>query len=133
MRNYRRCRARLGAANFPDLRAGRRVHFSPALEPLEERRLLSAVYWTVVSSLSSIQATIPDQALYFRGITGTTQVRNQNGAAWTTNNAKITGTLATDYVDFSTIQFLAGASSLNAIQTGSYRPNFSVFDDTSNT
>ena len=54
------------------------------------------------------------------------RVRNQSGGdagPWNVGNtAHFTGTIDTEYVDGSTIQFLAGQTNVLGVNSGSYRP-----------
>lgn len=82
------------------------------------------VGWDIDPSQSSFKLTIPDQTVTLGTITATMRLRNQNNAAWTTNSAPVDGLLATDVgAGISSVEFLAGQSSLFGVNTGSYRPN----------
>ena len=110
-------------------------YFTPEFEPLESRELLTAVTWTLDSTLSSITTVIPDQTVTYSGTPIPVGVRNQTGSttvAWNAgNSAQTSGQLATDYVDNSYVNFLGGQSSLNAIANSpGYRPNPAVFNGT---
>jgi hypothetical protein len=120
------------AAQRPD-------YFHPFAEPLEERQLLSAVTWNVVQASSSDTITIPDQTVNLPFNSGTipvlVQFRNESGgAAWTSGDtASMTGTIATNYVDGSSIQFLTGQNNLTGVDSGTYRPDPSTWDATAKT
>src|SRR5262249_19766801 len=77
------------------------------LESLEDRQLLSTVNWTVDSAASTATVTLPDQNITLSGISATVRIRNNDNSAWTVgNSAHMSGTIATDYTDGSSIQFL---------------------------
>ncbi len=109
-------------------RSDRRVpnFFRLQLEPLETRQLLSAVSWTIDTAASSLSIAIQDQPIDLNGTAATVRVRNQSGGdagPWNVGNtAHFTGTIDTDYVDGSTIQFLAGQTNVLGVNSGSYRP-----------
>ena len=87
------------------------------------------VMWDVDPSLSSFKLAIPDQSVKLGTLTATMRLRNQNNAAWSTNNAPVDGLLATNIgTGISSVQFLSGASSLVGVDTGSYRPNPNVYN-----
>jgi hypothetical protein len=89
----------------------------------------AVVMWDVDPSLSSFRLAVPDQTVTLGTLSATMRLRNQNNAAWTTNNAPVDGLLATNVgTGFSSIQFLAGAHSLVGVNTGSYRPNPGVYN-----
>jgi hypothetical protein len=97
------------------------------LEPLEERQLLSAVPWTIDSDASTLSIAIPDQPITLNGTDATIQARNQSGGnsgPWNVGNtAHFAGTIDTEYVDGSAIQFLAGQTNFLGVNSGSYRPD----------
>lgn len=98
----------------------------------------AVVQWDINPSLSNFRLAIPDQTVTLGTVTATMRLRNQNNATWTQNNAPVDGFLATNLgPGFSSIQFLAGASSLTGVTTGNYRPNPSAYNtavtDTLNT
>ncbi|MEX0675640.1 MAG: hypothetical protein WD063_01095 [Pirellulales bacterium] len=106
-------------------------HLRGSLETLESRVLLTAVTWTIDQSQSSTTVAIPDQPYEIDDAgtiySGTLQIRNQSGGnsgPWNVgNSAQISGTLATDYTDESSIQFLLGQSNLTGVNSGSYIPD----------
>ena len=97
------------------------------LEPLESRQLLSAVPWTIDSGASTLSIAIPDQPIILDGTEAIVRVRNQSGnndGPWNVGNtAQFAGTIDTEYVDGSSIQFLAGQTDFLGVNSGSYRPN----------
>ena len=97
------------------------------LEPLESRQLLSAVAWTIDSGASSLSVAIPDQPINLDGTEAIVRVRNQsggNGGPWNVGNtAPFAGTIDTEFVDGSSIQFLAGQTNFLGANSGSYRPD----------
>jgi hypothetical protein len=113
-------------------------NYRPRLEPLEDRKMLTAVTWTVNQSLSSASLAVPDQPFELvdgtTTYTGTLRIRNQSGSdngPWNVGNtAPIAGTIATEYVDGTSIQFLDGLSNLVGVNSGSYRPDKAAWDGT---
>src|SRR5262249_1941583 len=103
-----RCMSSKSAAR----KSNRLEYFRTMLEPLEDRKLLSAVTWTIDQAASSITLTIPDQNVILSGTTIGVAIRNQiggNSGPWNVgNSAHIGGTILSDYVDDSTITFSAG-------------------------
>ena len=98
----------------------------------------AVVQWDINPSLSNFRLAVPDQTVTLGTITATMRLRNQNNTAWTQNNAPVDGFLATTLgTGFSSIQFLAGQSTLSGVTTGNFRPNPSVYNtavtDTLNT
>ncbi|REK08450.1 MAG: hypothetical protein DWQ37_20245 [Planctomycetota bacterium] len=100
--------------------------------------MLSAVTWTVDQTQSSATLQVPDQPFELMDgtttYTGTLRVRNQNGndaGPWNVGNtAQIAGTIATDYVDGTSIQFLTGQSNLVGVNSGNYRPDPAAWNGT---
>lgn len=97
-----------------------------------------SVNWDVNPAQSSFKLAIPDQSVTLGTITATMRLRNQNNAAWTTNSAPVDGLLATNVgAGITSVEFLAGASALTGVTTGSYRPNPAAYNtavtDTLNT
>jgi hypothetical protein len=102
-------------------------YFRTLLEPLEDRTLLSAVGWTIDSSQSSLTLTVPDQNVAVSiggspvpgGVGFHLGNQSQTGdasQAWTVGNtAAMSGTLATDYVDGTSVQFLTNQSSMAGV------------------
>ena len=88
--------------------------------------------WTIDSSLSSLSMAVPDQSVTIDSLTATIQFRNQSGGnagPWNVGNtAPVAGTIATDYVDGTSIQFLSIASDIYAPTSGNYRPNPAAFN-----
>lgn len=90
------------------------------------------VSWNVDSTQSSLSLKISDTNYNVSGIGNVTlRVRNQNtsqNSAWNTGNtAKIGGTLDTNYVDGTSIQFLPNQANLTGVNSGNYRPNPAVY------
>lgn len=97
-----------------------------------------SVSWDVNPAQSSFKLAIPDQTVTLGTITATMRLRNQNNATWSTNTAPVDGFLATNVgAGISSVEFIAGASTLSGVTTGSYRPNPAAYDtnvtDTLNT
>jgi hypothetical protein len=98
----------------------------------------AVVLWDIDPAQSNFKLAVPDQTVTLGTVTATMRLRNQNNATWTQNNAPVDGLLATNVGSgISSIQFLAGASSLVGVNTGNYRPNPAVYNtavtDTLNT
>ena len=88
------------------------------------------VSWTLDQANSSITLAIPQQQVNISGSNYQMRVVNQNasgassGSSWTTGNtAHYSGTIVTDYVDGSSIQFLTGLDNVNAVQAFTQAPN----------
>jgi hypothetical protein len=112
------------------------------LEPLEQRELLSAVTWHIDETQSYTTLAIPNQTVNVPLSGGGTiavlvsfknQNTSQNGAWNTGNTAPLSGDIATDYVDGTSIQFDALGSTITNLNSGSYRPNPAVWDETTST
>lgn len=92
----------------------------------------SALNWVVDSDQSYLSLAVPNQKLSVNGQPwGNVFFRNQAGATggWNIGNqAPIAGTIASDYDDFTSIQFLGGAHNLVALNSGSYEPNPADWD-----
>jgi hypothetical protein len=90
------------------------------------------VEWDIDETLSEIELTVPDQVVTIDTTTATIRLRNQSGGnsgPWNVGNvASIDGTVATDYVDGVSIEFLTGQHDIFALTSGSYRPNPAAFD-----
>jgi hypothetical protein len=93
---------------------------------------LADVTWDVDPALSSITLTIPDQTVNVPGVGNVTaRIRNADNSAWSQGRtAALDGTLSTDFVDGSSIDFLGGAHNVFALETGSFRPNPAVWNGT---
>ncbi len=134
-------RARLGRvvdSHHHHSTAERPNYFRPALEMLEDRQLLSTVNWDLIADQSFITLTVPNQSVPSGTALGdiTVKLRDQTGSSstWTLGaTSHISGQLATDYTDFSSIQFSTGVSTLAAQTSGNYRPNFAVWNGSSYT
>jgi hypothetical protein len=85
----------------------------------------TAVTWTINSAASSVKLSIPDSIIQSNRI----GFRNQtgSGSSWTTNIASVSGTLATDYIEGGSLDFVSG-SSIVALNSGNYRPNPAAFN-----
>lgn len=96
--------------------------------------MLAAVPWIIDSTASSLTLAIPDQNVVLDGTNVLVAVRNQSGGnagPWNVGNtAAISGTIQTEYVDGSSIQFLAGQTGILGVNSGSYRPDPASFDGT---
>src|SRR4051794_7370980 len=83
----------------------------------------AAVTWTINSATSSVKLSIPDQTppevgdkIGFRNQTG-------SGSSWTVGNtASVSGTLATNYFEGGSLDFVPG-SSIVGLNSGNFRPN----------
>jgi PEP-CTERM motif len=94
----------------------------------------SPIVWTLDSVASSLSLAVPDQVVTIGTTTATVQFRNQTPATppsvWTVGNtAKVGGTITTNYVEGSSIEFLSG--DMFGLTSGNYRPNPAVFNTTS--
>jgi hypothetical protein len=95
------------------------------------------VTWDIDVSQSDMTLSVPQQTLTVGAVTATVRVRNQgttgSGGSWTLGNkASVDGTLLTDYVDGSSIQFVTNPiGNVFANNSGSYRPNPAAFNSTS--
>jgi len=93
----------------------------------------SLVTWTVDSSASSVQLTIPDQVVNVTNI-GNITVRMRdagNNNAWTDaggRRAAIQGTMLTDYADGTSIRFVSGGHNLSALEQVNLRPSPAEWD-----
>lgn len=87
------------------------------------------VNWDIDPAQSSFKLAIGDQQVVLGTTTATMRLRNQNNAAWTTNSAPVDGFLASNVggVGITSIEFLAGSSSLVGVNTANYRPNPAAF------
>lgn len=89
------------------------------------------ITWTVDSSQSYVRLTIPDQNITVPGLgTATLRIRNGDGATWSDAGgrlAAVTGTLSTNFVVGSSIEFLGGAHNLTAVEGTLLRPNPAQF------
>lgn len=95
------------------------------------------VTWTIDSNLSSLSLKINDTNFNVDGIGNVTlRVRNQNTSqnnAWNTGNtAKVGGTIDTNYVDGSSIQFLSNQANVVGVNSGNYRPNPAAYTGDTN-
>ena len=90
------------------------------------------VEWEVDETLSEIELIVPDQAVTIGTTNATIRLRNQSGGdagPWNVGDvAAVGGTIATDYQDGVSIEFLSGQHDLFALASGSYRPNPAAFD-----
>ncbi len=90
------------------------------------------VLWQIDSSLSQITLAVPDQAISLNGTNATVRLRNQSGGnsgPWNVGNkAFMAGTIATDYDDGVSIQFLTGQGNMYGLTSGNYRPNPADFN-----
>jgi hypothetical protein len=95
------------------------------------------VTWTIDSSQSKLSLKISDTPFAVDGIGNVTlRVRNQNTSqnnAWNTGNtASIGGTIDTNYVDGTSIQFLSGQTNVVGVNSGNYRPNPAAYTGDTN-
>ena len=123
--------AKYGVGSLSVARHGGSPRRRWAVEALEDRRLLAATTWQLNSAESFVTLTIPDQDVDFNGLSVNLQIRNQTGSTsnpWSTNTSQMAGQLETDYTDGASIQFLLGASTLTAQNSGNYRPDVAAFN-----
>jgi len=98
--------------------------FSPA-----GTSIAATVVWDVDSSVSYVRLTIDDQPVTVPGITGsvTMRLRDDNSTTqWTDaggRRAALDGQITTDYVNFTSIQFVSGAQGILALEQTELRPN----------
>ncbi len=93
----------------------------------------SIITWAVDPTVSYIRLTIPDQSIAVTNLGDITlRMRDANSATqWTDaggRRAALEGTIATDYVEATSIEFLGGSHNLQAIETTSLRPNPAKWD-----
>lgn len=90
--------------------------------------------WNIDSTRSRITVSVQDRDVVvpFLPFPPTTGLRDQAGGnVWTTGNAAdVSGTIATDYVDGVSIEFLSGQHAIEGLPSGSFRPNPSDFSPT---
>jgi len=86
--------------------------------------------WTVDPAQSSISLNVPDQVVVSGDTSITIRFRDaSNASTWNQGRtAPVAGTLATNYVDGTSIEFLGGAHDVYALTTGSFRPDPAAFD-----
>jgi hypothetical protein len=86
--------------------------------------------WVVDPAQSSISLNVPDQVVVAGDTSITIRFRDAgNASTWNQGRtAPVTGTLVTNYVDGSSIEFLGGAHDVYALTTGSFRPDPAAFD-----
>jgi Dockerin type I domain/PEP-CTERM motif len=90
------------------------------------------VTWDIDSAQSSVRLTIPDQTVNIPGTGDVTVMLRDAGSTtqWTDaggRNAFLDGTVATNYADASSIEFLSGMHDIFALQGVSVRPNPAQF------
>ncbi len=93
--------------------------------------LAAPLTWTINQSASSVTVNIPQQNITVGTTTLPARMVNQSssgtgsGSSWTSgNSAHLSGTIATNYADGSSIQFLTGQSHINGVlSTVNYFPN----------
>lgn len=86
--------------------------------------------WDVDPAQSSISLNVPDQVVVSGDTSITIRFRDaSNASTWNQGRtAPVAGTLATNYVDGTSIEFLGGAHDVYALTTGSFRPDPAAFD-----
>jgi hypothetical protein len=101
---------------------------SIGLAPVTAKAL--SLTWDVDPAASSIQLTVPDQAVYVTNNNiGNVTIRMRdasNDNQWTDaggRRAYIDGTITTRYADTTSITFLSGSNNLYALEQVSLRPN----------
>lgn len=90
------------------------------------------VNWNIDSANSYLRLNLPlNVTTSLSGTTVTVRLRNENNATWSDaggRRSNVSGSIATNYYDGSpTLQYLAGASSINSVNFGSFRPNPAQF------
>ena len=146
-------RTLLGAfapSKFGSNAAGRPDYFRAVLEPLENRQLLSVstLSWVIDAANSTVTNAMPDQTTAIPIGSDSDAVilrwRDQMSGSgslgsWTTGNtSSLAGTMAIDYVDGSSIQFMTNDptnfpnpqgvySNISQPDTGSYFPDPTTF------
>ncbi len=92
----------------------------------------SMISWDVDPSQSYIRLNLPDQAVTVDTTTATIRLRDANSTSnWTDAGGKrafLDGTIATDFVDGASIEFLSGLNNLFALEQTSLRPNPAAFN-----
>jgi len=88
----------------------------------------TVINWTINQTASTVKLAIPDQVVQGNKI----GLRNQgSGSGWTTGStAQMSGTLATNYVEGGSIDFIPG-SSFVGVNSGNYRPNPAAYNTAS--
>ncbi len=113
----------------------------PRFESLEERFVLAAVTWTIDEVASHLTFNLPNQAFHLGDnpsgltdlpITARNQLNNINGVAtsgtWSTlNDAKLTGSIESNYEDGVSIQILSTPGSIAAIAANVVFPKMDFF------
>jgi hypothetical protein len=91
------------------------------------------VTWTVDSSASYVELTVPDQIVPVTGFGNVTLRLRDAGDdnQWTDaggRRAALAGQIVTDYVNFTSIQFVGGSQNLYALEQTELRPNPADWD-----
>jgi len=95
------------------------------------------VTWNIDSAQSKLSLKISDTPFAVDGIGNITirvrnQATNQNNAWNTGNTAAVGGTISTNYVDGSSIEFLANQLNVVGVNSGNYRPNPAAYTGDTN-
>lgn len=90
------------------------------------------VNWNIDSANSFVRLNLPANVnTTLSGIAAQVRLRNENNTTWSDAGgrmSRVQGSIATNYYDGSpTLQYLAGASSMQSINFGSFRPNPAQF------
>lgn len=89
------------------------------------------VTWNVDSAASFLRLTIPDTTLNLDGTSVIVRLRDSNNNAWSDNGGRrafIGGTIDSNFVDASSIEFLAGQTNLLGLNSGNFRPNPAAYN-----
>jgi hypothetical protein len=91
----------------------------------------ASVIWTISDTESVLTLNVPDQNVNVDGNTVNIRLRNADNSAWTEGRtANVAGTIATNYVDGVSIEFLPDSTNAFGLDSGSFRPNPADFDPT---
>jgi PEP-CTERM motif len=89
------------------------------------------VIWDIDPAQSFVRLTIPDQAITLNGTAATIRLRDNNSTSvWTDDGGRrafVDGTLKTNYVDGSSIEFLSGMHNIFALEGANVRPDPAQF------
>ena len=89
------------------------------------------VTWTIDATQSSVSLSIPRFIGGNNNFVDTVNQSTSEGPWNLGNTAQMSGTLATDYTDQTSIQFLAGQNAMVGLNSGSYLLNPNAFDGSS--
>ncbi len=96
----------------------------------------ATVSWDIDEANSFIRLNVPDQAIDLDGTNATIRLRNQTSASggnntWSDNQGKLAfldGTIATNYTDGSSVEFLTGQNNIQALEAANIRPDPASFN-----